>query len=890
MRLNSPIRAYIVGCLGSLFIAWLAWLHLFTAVNDSLYDQLNRIDFIVDNSFHNVLLHNDTMAEDEFGQALSRLLLSLESKNVAGVILVSSQLSIIEKLRELDQKWSSIEHVPVKILTPESMRHFDFGAAVLSPFETRQRHGIHREFEVKASDSSLIEFYRTAFPSEFKDFRYTDGWIGFNPAVKIERVINFSFSQALNGGLVDSVMKNKMVVVNLDPSVEQQLYQIDSRDDNGLSWAEMQVLGIETALNQRGVHRLSSASVAASIVIFFTLTFFLVQLISPALIALESVFLIVMLTSAAFAFQYLFNLQLPLVEILIIQVLSIPYILSIERMREEDLLVKTTKALNTRLNSKVQPTSFYASQTPWQDLHSLINQQLNLHRSIFLEKVGKGHRIQEIDALNCKVDDIQERRRDFERKPYSDAIETLSPVEMDDYFKNSSDDEREFMLPLMFAGDVLGFWAVTVIPDQHWNKAVFEKHVMSFSKEISELLFHRKQLLKQKETDSNIWRRFFTLKFAQAEYEALDISVSHLEKRFDSLQNIFDGMSSASALFDMFGQILHTNNRMEQIANAMSLPIYKLTAHDLILQLTELDTHQIKNILLSTTLKDEWIDIPINTDAFGAEYLLRIRAIRVVQSQDKHSSGMMTQGLLFEFVEITDVQRIIGIKEELFGQYFHQMRNNLSTMNLFCRQVQKQLPDDKQQFILELQNCLKEATAINQSIEEKLEQQSVLDHAVPLNAIVEYEKVKKEFSQAIQQKRLDFNEDVPMILSLVLAERYQLKSLFKLIFKLLIDDCVNNNGSVSVTVKDKLTDDKRIIQMCFKNTGYGLPQEQLDILLNTKPTQFIESEDTLEQIILLSHQIRRFDLDVDIKSKMGEGYSLTLSLPVFSIQSQKKKL
>jgi signal transduction histidine kinase len=890
MRLNSPIRAFTVGVLGSLFIAWLAWLNLFAAVNDSLYDQLNRIDFNAENSFHSVILHNDTLAEDHFELSLSRLLVSLQNKDIAGVVLVSSQISILEKLSALNQNLSSTQKIPVKILTPATVRHFDFRSAVLAPFETRQRHGIHREFEFKQLDNSLADFYGAAFPSEFQNTRFTNSWIGFNPAVKIERVINFSFSQALNGGLVDSVMKNKMVVVNLDPSIEQQLYQINSRDHKGLSWAEIQVLAMETVLNQRGVNQLSSLLVAISIVMFFTLTFFLVQLISPALIALESVALLVGLAGIAFSFQYLFNLQLPLIEILIVQTLSIPYILSIERMREEDLLVKTTKALNTRLNSKVQPTSFYASKTPWQDLHSLINQQLNLHRSIFLEKVGKGHRIQEIDALNCRVDDIQERRRDFERKPYSEAIETLSPVEMDDYFKNSSEDEREFMLPLMFAGDVLGFWAVTVIPDKHWNKSIFEKHVLSFSKEISELLFHRKQLMKQEKTDSNIWRRFFTLKFAQAEYEALDISVAHLEKRFDSLQNIFDGMSSASALFDMFGQILHTNNRMEQIANAMSLPIYQLTAHDLILRVTELDTHQIKNILLSTTLKDEWIDIPINTDAFGAEYLLRIRAIRVVQSQDKHSSGMMTQGLLFEFVEITDVQRIIGIKEELFGQYFHQMRNNLSTMNLFCRQVQKQLPDDKQQFIKELQNCLKEATAINQNIEEKLEQQSVLDHAIPLNAIVEYEKVKKEYSDAIRQKRLKFEEDVPMILSLVLAERYQLKSLFKLIFKLLIDDCVNNNGEVSVKVKDTMYGDKRMIQMYFTNTGYGLPQEQLNILLATKPTQFVESEDTLEQIILLSHQVRRFDLDVSIKSKMGEGYSLTVSLPVFSIQSQKNTL
>ena len=113
------------------------------------------------------------------------------------------------------------------------------------------------------------------------------------------------------------------------------------------------------------------------------------------------------------------HLLLPLFEWVAMQVFCVVYMLSIERLREESLILKMSADLNARLSKKVLPPSFFQTQDPWDKLHSFINQQLNLRRSIFLTKVPSDHRVEAIHALNCSIEDIKEMRRDFQRVLHS---------------------------------------------------------------------------------------------------------------------------------------------------------------------------------------------------------------------------------------------------------------------------------------------------------------------------------------------------------------------------------------------------------------------------------------------------------------------------------------
>jgi hypothetical protein len=560
--------------------------------------------------------------------------------------------------------------------------------------------------------------------------------------------------------------------------------------------------------------------------------------------------------------------------------------MAIERLREESMILKISADLNARLSKKVQPPSFYQSDNPWDNLHALINQQLSLHRSIFLSKVPKDHRVKAIHALNCSIDDIKEMRRDYQRKPYSEAIATQKPIKLSkSYFSSVSDDEVEYMAPLIFSGKVLGFWALTVKPDEKFNAAVFENNLVHFSREITELLFHRHRYLQQARKDSNIFRRILTLKLAEAEYQVLDTSVSMLEKRLDSLQYIFDGMSTASALYNLFGQIVHSNKHMEEIVRQLQLPIYSLSAHDFLLQLCNLDSQQVKQRLLQVTLHNVEVSLKIKHAKLQGDFILRIRPIEVANDNKQEGIPFLLLGLLFEFIDISEAQQIISMKKDLYSQYFHQMRNNLSTLNLISRQLSQQVDPQKQQFIGMLDETLNECTKVNLMIEEQLaRQRSLSSQVVPVNPHSELQLVLEKLAEQLSNKQIKLALEAPAIISLIMAEPSQLTGLYKQLCELLIDDADSNESTLSIKLSDTVgQDEQREIRMMFINEGYGVPQEHLARLLTTDRTELGSGDQRLEKLLHMADNAAYWGLKMTINSTLGDGYVIELVIPVFKI-------
>ena len=96
----------------------------------------------------------------------------------------------------------------------------------------------------------------------------------------------------------------------------------------------------------------------------------------------------------------------------------------------------------------------------------MINQSLNLKRMIFLERVPNDHRLKEIKAFECSIHDVVDLRRDYERTPYSTVIQEQKPLlQTKPYLLPLAVEDQQYLAPLMFAGDVLGFWAFTVASD-----------------------------------------------------------------------------------------------------------------------------------------------------------------------------------------------------------------------------------------------------------------------------------------------------------------------------------------------------------------------------------------------------------------------------------------
>ena len=816
-----------------------------------------------------LLINNNLPYDQDFTLKLNRLIADLTLHKARHVVLLTRSTFVTQSLGQLQHN--------VYIATPDDLTLMGNNHLKrLALFDIVATEGIFRQFTIENDKVGLHQLYQTEMRRPLSYLNY------FSALTTLPQV---PFSQALSGSLIDELVADKVVLIDLDYQQTASHFFIPPNPaGNTASLGELQAVAAHTLIDDSAVRMTPALLTVILMLLIFAIYLFTLQLLSPKGIFVFFAGSILLTYGLCLLLLLNWYILIPVFEFITVQFLAMIYMLGMERLREEALILTISANLNARLSQKVLPPSFYQSENPWDNLHTLINQQLNLHRSIFLAKVPNDHRVTAIHALNCHIDDIEELRRDFERTPYSDAMASQKPIRLKKrYFTSVQEGEVEYIAPLIFGGEILGFWALTVMSTETWDVRSFESNMLHLSGEISELLHYRNRYMQETRKNKNLFRRFFTLKLARVEYEALDSSVTMLEKRFNSLQVVFDGMSTASALYNLFGQITHSNRKMDEIVKQLKMPIYALTAHDFLLKLTTLSSQQIKQNLAQVTIKNTEVSLRIQPKDLQADYVLRIRPITVANNNDQQAAPFLLSGLLFEFIDVSDAQRIIAMKKDLYGQYFYQMRNSLSTLNLLCFQIRKQLPPKKSEYLDLITETLAEMSQTDWLIEDQLElQRTLTPQVIPLNPLTELQTVLNDLTPELLKKRIKLNLKAPTVASLVMAAPQQLQMLLELICSILIEDSDSNASNLKITVVDSNKIQQRRLYINFKNEGYGLPEEHLAKIL-TSPGEADSGDELLHKLVSTANNADYWGVKLTVESILGSGYNINLSIPVFSI-------
>ena len=143
---------------------------------------------------------------------------------------------------------------------------------------------------------------------------------------------------------------------------------------------------------------------------------------------------------------------------------------------------------STQLREKYWPIHMRSQAPSWALIANMINQTLDLNRLIFLDAETPKRTLREILALHCSFDDISERRRDYSRAPYSDALSTKGPIKVKGFFKTKDPEEEQYLAPLIFEGDLLGFWALGIDASKSAAIPQFTSILRDYGASISEIL------------------------------------------------------------------------------------------------------------------------------------------------------------------------------------------------------------------------------------------------------------------------------------------------------------------------------------------------------------------------------------------------------------------
>jgi len=216
----------------------------------------------------------------------------------------------------------------------------------------------------------------------------------------------------------------------------------------------------------------------------------------------------------------------------------------------------------------------------WSHVLAMVDQLLPVTQVVLLERPKHAKHLRKVSSLRCASDVIEEKRRDFGRQPYADAIEKNLALEVNDYLNAPLPNERQFLAPLLWDGQVLGFWAFGIPADQLALHPSMMEAVAALSRRLSELLFERRQAanahaLASGWHDTLVDQRDLAMKTLTHHLHLIGQHVSILE-------DIFNGLDAPTIVYDLFGRPLITNTSMKTLLKVAEIDADGKSAADML--------------------------------------------------------------------------------------------------------------------------------------------------------------------------------------------------------------------------------------------------------------------------------------------------------------------
>jgi CHASE2 domain-containing sensor protein/signal transduction histidine kinase len=707
------------------------------------------------------------------------------------------------------------------------------------------------------------------------------GGAGSLPAVEIRRV--------LNNDLVEELLNGRCVLIGRGHNDRMPgLFTPTTDEKNTMSFLEYQGHAINTLVTGKYLTPTPTGVNLIILLLISLLSLLVYYRLFMQMATWLTLFMLTVYGGLTFLAFLTIGLWLPAGEMIVLQLLL--FFLSIRNRNItadrsfQDLLLD----LNSKLRERYYPTSIYRVKEHWTQVIAMVTQTLSLKRLIFLERVPNDHRVQEVESFNCDITDIDERRRDYHRFPYSEAIKTNGPFRITTrrpYLKIDSgegNDEEQYLVPLSFAGDILGFWAFGIKPEDLKALPDFNTLIRDYAFIIGELLYNRQEIQRKVTRDGSLLR--LTMEREQEAYIALKQTITFLKNRFDNLANLFDGLGSLTIVYDLFGRVLEINQNMLELLKKEGLTPYEITLTDLVTRLTGNTLEESRRLLRKVVNERRSISFVISLQ--HKRFLLNLRPLeyKTTRNEFEEFAPFGVNGIVCELMETTTMIEKHEIKEQLAGQLSNLVFTELDELekhlNLLMQAEKEE--DNKQNRMKIMRQCKERidhmVANLNRSSSFISKDTDTMDYSniFPLPPLKPLLRSLEGMKTEIEKQRIKVESDIPQNLSIVYAMPDFLRHVFEHILQVLLIN-TPQKGMINVRAVDE--DEWVIFE--FMNEGFGMPEEKLH-------QQLFSSDDTLK----LSADMRNLRESVEwikawggilsAESEVGKGMRLVLHLARFN--------
>jgi hypothetical protein len=548
----------------------------------------------------------------------------------------------------------------------------------------------------------------------------------------------------------------------------------------------------------------------------------------------------------------------------------------VQRLRRQDERLRQLVLEGAaQLDRHRLPEDFLAGSEHWAQIASLASQLLDLKRSIFLARVPGDHRVREVQALNCRFEEIEERRRDYQRTPYSDAIKTNGPIRLGERYLSPRPGEETYMVPLLLGGEVLGFWAFGVATVTGFAQSRLLHAAEVLGRELAELLDRRERWQQQQLLQGRLWLRLLRGEATRSTPALLETTLERLGRRLAVMETVLNGIDSAAILYDLFGRVVQVNQRMEETLRAQELVAYDLTALDFLARLSGVPLDQARAQLRRLIFEREPLSQTVKMPATGGTYLLRTCPLLALE--EDRSQPFELLGILLELIDLREAQEVFALKEELIDYLGVQYRDALQVVKLSNGLLANPALDaaHRDGLMQAVNDKLNEIVAFSESVHGFLARDlaSVPTDQFPLSPLRLIEAALLEVEGLCQARQIRLHTHFPRVIGMVRGSPKPVMRLLRALLRVMIDDCAEDG---ELRLELNVGDDKMALHV--KNTGFGLPNERLQSYLHGE--EELNSED-LRRLREAAALLVQWGGRLSLQGEVGEGLTAALELERF---------
>ncbi|MBV0934486.1 CHASE2 domain-containing protein [Marinobacterium weihaiense] len=511
-----------------------------------------------------------------------------------------------------------------------------------------------------------------------------------------------------------------------------------------------------------------------------------------------------------------------------------------------------------RLQERLQPEDFNASADPWGQIMLLVTQVLNLERAILLERIPQGRHVREIKAYNCSIDDIDERRRDFGRTPYSTALREGGPILLQrTYLREREGDGRQFLAPLQFNGQVLGFFSGEVSARSLEHNPMFMSMLQSFSLQISELLYQRQQWQARQRLESSRWMRLLRLESVDTEYRALQQASSMMERRLTLLEKVINGLETGTVMYDPFGRVLQVNRRTEALISRAELPIFSWTAADFLAVLVSIPIETARQYMQQLVRDDQPLVLSARLPNGQGSFLLYARALREQTDTGDSQRPFNLIGFLFELVDTRHLNVLGEHESRVIEHALNEIEQDLT-----------RVPGTAVAPVVRKLVSLR-------TLQAEMRQRARLEY-YPISVLGLLGSLQQRWQPALSEQGMTVQWELLEQDVIVRVDLMRVDGILDGLMALLQQDALEGSCiRLTLMLIDAERDTPNTwLTLSLNNQGYGMPNDRLQAALTAEV-----ADRALQAVSLASRALQEWGGELTASAALGHGLAFKLHLP-----------